>query len=109
MLAESDIEYSLDASSRISLSLSHPINQIKMNDLISDLNLSKDQSQVLASWLKERNLLTHGTSQSHQVKDSFVFCTNVEGLLVELGIESCGWVKTVYRLIEAKSEVHFTS
>ena len=49
MLAESDVEYSLDASSRISLSLPHPINQIKMNDLISDLNLSKDQSQVLAS------------------------------------------------------------
>lgn len=49
MLAESDVEYSLDASSRISLSLPHPINQIKMNDLIADLNLSKDQSQVLAS------------------------------------------------------------
>ena len=66
-----------------------------LNDLIRDLNLSKDKSQILTSRLNQRNRLTHGTSISYyksrkssfqkffDVKDSFVFCANVKGLLLE--------------------------
>ena len=32
------------------------INQSELKDLIRDLNLSKDQSQILASSLKEKNM-----------------------------------------------------
>ena len=82
------------------------MNQSELNDLIRDLNLSRDQSQILASRLKERNMLTHGTSISYyksressfrkffNVKDSFAFCANVKGLLLELGIrhyDACEW------------------
>ena len=74
------------------------MNQSKLSDLIRDLNLSNNQSQILASRLKERNILTHGTSISYYKsresslrkvfddKDSFVFCANVKSLLLELGI-----------------------
>ena len=98
--AESDSEHSQEPSTHISQSLPQTINQIELNDLIRDLNLSKNQSQILASRLKEKNLLTHGTSISYcksrgssfrqffKVGDSFVFCANVESVLVELGIEN---------------------
>ena len=58
MSAEIDVEYSRHVSSPISLPLPWPINQIELNDLIRDLNLLKDQSEVLASRSKERDLLT---------------------------------------------------
>ena len=67
MSAESNVKYSLDASSPISVLLPLPMNQIELNDPIRDLKLSKDHSQVLASRLKERNLLTHGTSMSYYI------------------------------------------
>ena len=98
--AESDSEHSQEPSMHISQSLPQTINQTELNDLIHDLNLSKDQSQILASRLKEKNLLTHGMSVSHyksrkssfqqffKVDDLFVFCANVESLLVELDIEN---------------------
>ena len=43
------VEYSRDASFPISLPLPRRMNQIELNDLIRDLNLLKDQSEVLAS------------------------------------------------------------
>ena len=36
-------------------------DQQNLNDLIKNLNLSKESSEVLASRLKDRNLLQHGT------------------------------------------------
>ena len=35
-----------------------PFNQSELNDLVRDLNLSKESSEILASCLKEKNLLT---------------------------------------------------
>ena len=82
------------------------LNQSELNDLICDLNLSKDQSQILASILKERNMLTHDTSISYfksreswfrkvfDIKDSFVFCASAKCLLLELSIrhyDACAW------------------
>ena len=99
---ESDCEHSQEPSTHISQSLPQTINQFELNDVIRDLNLSKDQSQILASRLKEKNLLTYGRSVSYnksressfrqffKVEDPFVFCSNVESLLVQLGIENYG-------------------
>ena len=100
MSTESEFEYSHSVSSNKSQSLPQLFNQFKLNDLIRDLNLSKDQSLVLASRLKEKTLLSPGTSvafykerkssfqQFYHAKDSFVFCPNIENLLLELGIET---------------------
>ena len=37
----------------------HPFSQNELNDFVSDLNLSKSSSELLASRLKERNLLSN--------------------------------------------------
>ena len=63
--SESDSDYSKGLSPYVSQSVPQAINQSELNDLIRDLNLSKDQSQSLASRLKERNMLTHDTSISY--------------------------------------------
>ena len=41
--------------------LPHLINQCKLNDLVSDLILTKEQSELLGSRLKQLNLLEEGT------------------------------------------------
>ena len=38
-----------------------PSNQTELNNLVRDLNLSKDSSEILASHLKEKHLLTLDT------------------------------------------------
>ena len=69
-----------------------------MNDLIRDLDLSKESSELLASRLKEKNLLHQGTQvtlyrykeqefqQFFCEKNGYVFCPNVEGLLLAMGV-----------------------
>ena len=37
-------------------------NQFELNDLVRDLNLSKETSEILASRLNEKNLLQLGTN-----------------------------------------------
>ena len=39
----------------------HPFSQNELNDLVRDLSLSKSSSELLASILKEKNLLSNGT------------------------------------------------
>ena len=73
-------------------------SQNEINDLARDLNLSKESSELLASRLKEKNLLQPGTIITYyrnrhaefppyftQEKD-IVFCNNVEGVLKKLGV-----------------------
>ena len=67
MSAENDSEHNHEPSMHISQSLPQMINEIELNDLICDLNLLKDQSQILASRLKEKILLTRGTSVSYYI------------------------------------------
>ena len=72
-------------------------SQNELNDLARDLNLSKKSSELLASRLKEKNLLQPRTFITYyrnrhaeflpyftQEKD-VVFCNNVEGVLKKLG------------------------
>ena len=73
-------------------------SQNELNDLARDLNLSKESSELLASRLKEKNLLQPGTFITYyrnrhaeflpyftQEKD-ILFCDNVEGILKKLGV-----------------------
>ncbi|KAI6653849.1 hypothetical protein LOD99_3351 [Oopsacas minuta] len=91
-----DCEYDVDfqgPSSEPSL-----FNQAELNDLIRDLDLSKESSELLASRLKEKNLLHQGTKvtlyryreqefqQYFCEKNGLVFCPNVEGLLLAMGV-----------------------
>ena len=73
-------------------------SQSKLNDLIRDLNLLKQSTEVLASRLHEKHLLKGGTSISfyrnreEKLRKYFhsdgqlVYCTDVEGLLLAMGL-----------------------
>jgi len=73
-------------------------NQAALNDLVRDLGLPKDKSELLGSRLKERNLLAPTTTFSwyrHREKslveffskgDDYVYCSNINGLMEKLGI-----------------------
>jgi len=71
-----------------------PFNQEELNDLIKKLGLPK--YELLASTLKEKNMLTKGTKVSRYrnrdepfrkcfiEKDDFVYCNDVTGVMNEL-------------------------
>ena len=73
-------------------------NQSELNDLVRDLNFSKHASELLASRLQEKNLLQPGSSVTFyrnreklflnyfSLKSSLVYCHDIEGLLLQLGI-----------------------
>ena len=73
-----------------------PFNPEELNDLIRDLGLPKDGAELLASRLKERNLLSKGTrvslyrnrDESFQKyfteEDDLVCCNDVHGLMNKL-------------------------
>ena len=75
-------------------------NQPELNDLVRDFGLSKAAAELLASRLKEKNLLDPSTKVSYFRKrdqmfvdffsedNRFVYCNNVAGLLSQLGIAS---------------------
>ena len=98
-LSSSDSETTI-ADNDVPPSLLPPqlFSQNELNDLARDLNLSKESSELLASRLKETNLLQPGTFISYyrnrhaeflphftQEKD-IVFCNNIEGVLKKLGV-----------------------
>ena len=71
-----------------------------MNDLIRDLNLPKQSTEVLAFRLQEKHLLKAGTSvlfyrnreeklrKYFQSDGQLVYCTDVEGLLLAMGLSA---------------------
>ena len=73
-------------------------NQAELNDLVRDLGLSKELSELLASRLKEKNMLqkeTNVTFYWNREKDllaffktdkDFVYCCDVAGLLKAMGV-----------------------
>ncbi|GBM45678.1 hypothetical protein AVEN_237916-1 [Araneus ventricosus] len=82
----------------------HLISQSDLNDLVRDLNLSKNQSELLASRLKEWNLLEKETKvcslrkRLQDFQDFFsrggdvIFCNDVDSLFKALGqrFSTCG-------------------
>ena len=76
----------------------HPFSQNEINDLVCDLNLLKSSAELLASRLKEKNLLSNGTLTTFycnrhleflhfffEEKD-LVYCTDIVYLLQKLGV-----------------------
>ena len=73
-------------------------NQFELNDLVRDLNLLKETSEVLASRLNEKNLLQPGTNITFYCRrekdllpyfskeNNLVFCNDVGGLLQKMGL-----------------------
>lgn len=74
-----------------------PFSQCELNDLVQDLSLSKTSSELLASRLKEKNLLGEDARitffrRRHEdymgyfcQEEDLVYCRDVAGLLVKLG------------------------
>lgn len=74
-----------------------PFSQCELNDLVRDLSLSKTSSELLASRLKEKNLLgedariTYFRTRHEDYmgyfcqEEDLVYCRDVAGLLVKLG------------------------
>ena len=80
-------------------SLPRLFSQGELNDLTRDLNLSKESSELLASRLKEKNLLQPGTLITFYRKrhieflpyftqeNNIVYCNDIAGLLWQLGVQ----------------------
>ena len=90
---EQDIAHEAWNAGRVSL-----YSQSELNYLTRDLNLPKQFSKVLTSRLQEKHLLKSGTSVSFyrnreenfkkyfQSDGQLVYCTDVEGLLLAMGL-----------------------
>ena len=73
-----------------------PFGQGQLNDLVCDLNLSKESSELLASRLGEHGVLDSGTKitfcrnrvdlllRFFPMEDDFVSCNNIPGLLAKM-------------------------
>jgi hypothetical protein len=77
-------------------SRSECFDQNELSDLIRDLNLSKDSAELLASRLKEKNVLHPGTKIKFYrrgkkdllpffTEDNLVFCNDIGNLLKKIG------------------------
>ena len=92
---EQDIAHEAWNAGRVSL-----YSQSELNDLIRDLNLPKQSAEVLASRLQEKHLPIAGKSVSFyrnrekklrkyfQCDGQLVYCTDVEGLLLAMGLSA---------------------
>ena len=79
--------------------VSKEFSQKEVSDLVRDFGLSKQNSMLLASRLKSKNVLSVGTKvnfyQNREKElrryfsreDQVVFCNNVSGLLKSMGLE----------------------
>ena len=79
----------------------HLIHQSELNDLVRDLNLTKNQVEILGSRLQEWNLLSDATRISifrtrqkdfscyFELQDALCYCSNIESLMNELGVQHC--------------------
>lgn len=77
----------------------HLLEQPDLNDLSRDLKLSKQESEILGSRMKEYNLLSNGTrtsvfrNRNHALskffakEDGVCYCIDISGLMRSLGFE----------------------
>jgi hypothetical protein len=96
---DSQMSISYSASSEKSDSGPQIFAQKDLNDLIRDLGLSKESSELLASRLLERNLLQPETKVTFYRRrerellkffscaDEIVFCCDIGGLLIHMGLQ----------------------
>ena len=88
-----------DSSTESKKAAPQKFNQSELNDLVRDLDLSKQEAEILASRLKEKHVLHSSAKVSFFRKrdklflpyfkeEKQLYCDNVSGLLGELGIPS---------------------
>ena len=75
----------------------HIITQIELNDLIRDLNLSKEKAEILGFRLQEWNLLAkkisvyrnreHVFSEFYSFSGDFTYCNDINGLMETIEIK----------------------
>ena len=75
-----------------------PLNQGQLNDLLCDLSLSKESSEILTSRLDEHGIVGSETKiafyrdrddvliRFFTMEDNFVYCNNIQGLLSKMGL-----------------------
>ena len=75
-----------------------PFSQGQLNDLVRDLNLSKESSEILASRLSEHGILDLEIKitffrnrddlllRFFTMEDDFVYCNNIAGLFAKMGL-----------------------
>ena len=75
-----------------------PFSQGQLNDLVRDLGLSKESSEISASRLGQHGILDSGTKiifycdrdallvRFFTMEDGFVYCNNIQGLFSEMGL-----------------------
>ena len=95
------LESSCDSGSSVydgSSTIPEQISQEELSNLIRDLNLSQNGSEILASSLKDKNSLSAGTTVTFYrtkekkllpyfcLEDGLVYCKDVEGLLLNMGV-----------------------
>ena len=76
----------------------HPFSEGQLNDLVCDLGLTKESTEILASRLGEHGILDSNTKiifhhdrdnlliRFFIMEDDFVHCNNIQGLLLEMGL-----------------------
>lgn len=94
LLNELDLNFEVSANDTKKPSF---FSQTDLNDLIRDLELSKEKSEVLASRLKNKSLLMPGVKISiyrnrhkmfatyYSKKDNICYCNDIRGLFEEFG------------------------
>jgi len=85
-------------------------SQSELNDLVRDLGLTKDGAELLGSRLNAKHLLASGTSYSwyrnrhneflpyFQAEGNLVFCSDIAGLIKQLGGEEMSYDAQNWRL-----------
>ena len=75
-----------------------PFSQGQLNNLVRDLNLSKESCEILASRLDEHGILNSETKitffrnrddlllRFFAMEDDFVYCNNIPGFLAKMGL-----------------------
>ena len=100
---ESDVQLPSTETIQETSPSSSTFNQAELNDLVHDLELSKVNSELLASTLKEKNDLAPGTNttffrtreqellvyfgEKKPGNGNFVYCQDIQGLLKRMGVE----------------------
>jgi hypothetical protein len=91
--------------------------QSELNDLIRDLQLTKEMSELLGSRLREKNMLASGVKFSwyrncekefrryYAQEDQLVFCMDIRNLLHKLGEREYTYDSSTWRLFIESSKI----
>ncbi|KAI6648544.1 hypothetical protein LOD99_8024 [Oopsacas minuta] len=94
------VSESEDSSCETRVTVHQQFNQSELNDLVRDLDLPKQAAELLASTLKEKQVLDRIVKVSFfrkreelflsyfSVENKLVYCNDIPGLLGQLGISS---------------------